>query len=53
MAKELTYRIFINGRPFEEIPEEERKEIRHRLTEKMGKALNDWFSTHPEEYAKI
>lgn len=40
-------------RSVESMSPEERKEFGQLLTQRMGAALNDYFSAHPEEYAKI
>ncbi|MBQ6163951.1 MAG: hypothetical protein IJK23_05705 [Clostridia bacterium] len=60
MAKknnELTVRGFVpdgNGglRSYEELSEEEKDAFGKKIVERMGRVLNDYFSIHPEAYAK-
>lgn len=54
MAKSniLEYRIFVGERPIEELSNQEREEFSERVVERMGRALNDYFSCHPEEYIR-
>lgn len=51
-SKNFTFRYFIGETEITEDPAE-RSELGARLTERMGAALTDWFSTHPEEYKSI
>lgn len=53
MAKELTYRIFVGERPWEELTEEEREAFREKCADRMGRALNDYYTQHPEAYQRI
>lgn len=50
---EFTYRFFSGERELSELSPEERASFGARLTERMGAALNAWFTTHPEEYKSI
>lgn len=52
-VKPLKFRIFVNGRPWEEMTEQEQADYRRSAAERMGRALNDYYSLHPEEYKKI
>jgi hypothetical protein len=40
-------------RPLEDMTPEERRDFGTRLAQRMGKALNDYYSVHPAEYARI
>lgn len=40
-------------RSIEELTPQERKAYSAKLIETMGRALNEHFSEHPEEYARI
>ena len=56
--KEIRCRGFIpdgsgGHRQLEELSPEERKEFSHQLKERLGKAMEAYFSEHPEVYAKI
>ena len=64
MAKndKLGFRIFSGERLLAEdvgdgfrlyAEEEEWERFRRRNAERMGRALNNYYSQHPEEYAKI
>ena len=53
MAKEIGIRIFVGDRPIEELSAVEVKAFRDKTAERMGNALNDYFTLHPEEYGKI
>ena len=53
MAKEIGIRIFVGDRPIEALTAEEVQAFSERTTERMGNALNDYFTLHPEEYGKI
>lgn len=54
MAKQeiLKFRIFVGDRPLEDLSPQERAEFSRRTAERMGNALNDYFSCHPQEYIK-
>jgi len=49
----LDFRIYVGGRPLEELTAEERAAFGDRAAERMGRALNDYFSRHIDEYAAI
>lgn len=51
--KPFSYRFFVGDRPLDELTTEEQKEFGEKVTQRMGNALNDYFSQHPEEYKKI
>lgn len=58
MAKEkkpeiLPYKIFIGDRPWEDFSQEEKEAYARKAADRMGRVFNDYFSQHPEEYAKI
>lgn len=36
--------------PLENLTQEERSEFSKKLVNRMGESLNNWFSSHPEEY---
>lgn len=40
-------------RPVESMTPEERRDFGTRLAQRIGKALNDYYSVHPAEYARI
>lgn len=49
----LKYRIFVGDRLLESLSEEEQKEFQQRTVQRMGNALNRYFSQHIEEYKKL
>ena len=49
----LPYKIFVGDRPWEDFSPEEKEEYGRKVAERMGRVFNDWFSQHPEEYAKL
>lgn len=51
--KPLKFRIFVGDRPIEELTEEEREIFSNKVVERMGNALNDYFSAHPEDYIAV
>lgn len=51
--KEIGIRIFVNNRPLEDLTKEEFEAFQKSVVERMENTLNDYFSTHPEEYAKL
>ena len=53
MARELTFRIFIGDRPYEELTAEERTAFSRQAVKRMGDALQDYYSRHPEEYKNL
>lgn len=56
MAKKpdiLPYRIFVGNRPIEDLNQEELEAFKNRVVNRMGNAMNDYFSCHPEEYKKV
>lgn len=54
MAKtELKARVFLGGRPLEELSEKEKAAFAESAARRMGETLNAWFGAHPEEYGKI
>lgn len=52
-VKPLAYRIFVGDRPWEEMSKQEKEEYGTRAAERMGRALNDYFSCHIDEYQKV
>jgi len=40
-------------RSVESMTPEERRDFGTRLAQRIGKALNDYYSVHPAEYARI
>ena len=57
-GKPLTVRGFFpdgNGGyvPFDEVPEEEIREWRERMNERVAKAVNDYYSCHIEEFLRL
>lgn len=59
MARQtITYRIFVPDeeggyRNWEELSQPEKDAFGDKVAERMGQSFNDWFSLHPEDYAKI
>lgn len=54
MAKtDLKARIFIGGRPLEDLSDDEREDFARAAARRMGETLNAWFGAHPEEYEII
>ena len=60
MAKntKITVRGFVpdgNGGylPLESLPAEKRSEFSEQLVNRMGESLNNWFSSHPEEFLNL
>lgn len=49
----LKFRVFVGGVPWEELTEQQKEEFSQSAAERMGRALNDYYGQHPEEYAKI
>lgn len=52
MAKPITCRFFVGGRPLDELTEQERSDLGARLVGRMGERLNDYFGRDPEAYAR-
>lgn len=52
-SEPLKYRIFVGDRPLEELTPDEREVFRDRVVQRMGEVFNDYFSLHPEVYAKF
>lgn len=50
---DIKIRIFVGDRPIEELSPEDREAFQERTVQRMGDALNDYFSQHPEEYKKV
>ena len=40
-------------RRLEELTPEERAELGQRLVQRMGRALEEHYSTHPDDYARL
>ena len=56
MSKQQQYtigRVFVGDRPIETLTPQEREAFRRRTVKRMGDSLNEHFSRHPEEYARI
>lgn len=51
--KVLDFKIFVDGRPYEDLTPQEREEFGRHAAQKMGESFNNYFSTHIEEYKKI
>lgn len=56
--KELTcesFVIFPDGRtvPVGELSEEEREQWRANMRQRLSEAMSDYYTQHPEEYAKL
>ncbi len=49
----LPYRIFVGGRPWEELTPEEKDAFGQKVADRMGRVFNDYFSQHPEVYQKF
>ena len=41
--------FFLNGEPIDEIP----RQAWERMTERLGRAVRDYFAEHPEEYVRF
>lgn len=52
-VKPLAFRIFVGDRPWEDMSPQEREEYGTQAAERMGTALNDYFSCHIDEYQKV
>ena len=59
-GREITCRFFFPDpeqpgeyKQLEELSEEERAEWSRKITNRMGKVFEDYFSRHPEVYAKF
>lgn len=52
-VKPLPFRIFVGGRPYEDLTQEERSEFSRKIVDRMGRTLNDYYNRHPEEYKKL
>lgn len=57
MAKELTYSISVivgdTIKPFDELTEDEHKQLRDNARERLSNSLSTYFTQHPDEYRKI
>ena len=56
MSKQQQYaigKVFVGDRPIETLTPQEREAFRRRTVKRMGDSLNEHFSRHPEEYARI
>lgn len=49
----LPYNIFVGERPWEDFSPEEKTAYANEMIQRMGRAMNDYFSLHPESYAKF
>lgn len=49
----LPYEIFVGDRPWEDFTQEEKAEYGKKVVERMGRVFNEYFSQHPEVYAKF
>lgn len=49
----LKYEIFVGERPLEELTPQEREDFVNRTVERMGNALNNYYSCHPQEWVKL
>lgn len=52
-GKEITFRCFIGGVPFEQVPQEEVEAWRARSAERMGKAVSRYCTQHPEAWESL
>ena len=46
-------RVFVGDRPIETLTPQEREAFCRRTVKRMGDSLNNHFSRHPEEYARV
>lgn len=57
MAKELTYSINVivgdTVKPFDELTENEYKQLCDNARERLSNSLSTYFTQHPDEYKKI
>lgn len=56
--REITVRCFVimpDGRtvPVEDLTDEERAEWHRRQLQRLSEAMSDYYTQHPEEYAKL
>ena len=56
--REITVRSFVimpDGRtvPVEDLTDEERAEWHRRQLQRLSEAMSDYYTQHPEEYAKL
>lgn len=49
MAKQLTCTFFVCGVPVEKITSEQAE----KMAQKIGEAMSNYYTAHPEEYSKI
>ena len=50
---DISYRIYINSTPLEDLTQSERTAVAERCAERMGTVLNEHFSQHTEEYERM
>lgn len=54
MAREIRLgNVYIGDRPIEDLTAEEREAFDARCAERMGRAINDYYSCHPEELEQL
>ena len=56
MARQQQYtlgRVFVGGRPLEDLTAEERTAFQRRTVQRMGDVLNSYFSRHPDVYVRV
>lgn len=56
MAKKqeiLDFEIFVGDRPLDDLTPQEREDFANRVVERMGNALNNYYSCHPQEWITL
>lgn len=49
----LPYTIYVGDRPWTDFSPEEKEAYAKKMIDRMGRAMNDYFSQHPEVYARF
>lgn len=53
MSNKLTYRLFYDSAPLDNLTRNERKRFAEQCAERVGTALNDWFNGHADEFERM
>ena len=49
MAKQLTYTIYVGGKPVDKLTPEQLD----RMADRLSKTMSDYYTAHPEEYRRL
>ena len=49
----IPYTIYVGNRRWDDFSPEEKDAYARKMIDRMGRAMNDYFSQHPEVYAKF